>query len=148
MDIGFHHLEEKRLLTLSFYIAGAFVIIALGFAILTSSGAILFDAAYSLIAFVMSMLTLKVANLVQRPDDDRFHFGYTAIEPTLNMFKSLIIIATCVYAVASSVQSLLAGGHTVRFSKSGFSHLDDRRRAKCIHLVRFYFGLRVRVDGI
>ncbi|MED5380462.1 MAG: cation transporter, partial [Pseudomonadota bacterium] len=69
MDIGFHHLEEKRLLTLSFYIAGAFVVIALGFAILTSSGAILFDAAYSLIAFVMSMLTLKVANLVQRPDD-------------------------------------------------------------------------------
>ncbi|HBI77746.1 MAG TPA: cation transporter, partial [Alteromonas macleodii] len=50
MDIGFHHLEEKRLLTLSFYIAGAFVVIALGFAILTSSGAILFDAAYSLIA--------------------------------------------------------------------------------------------------
>ena len=115
MDIGFHHLEEKRLLTLSFYIAGAFVVVALGFAILTSSGAILFDAAYSLIAFVMSMLTLKVANLVQRPDDDRFHFGYTAIEPTLNMFKSLIIIATCVYAVASSVQSLLAGGHAAEY---------------------------------
>ncbi|WP_334048645.1 cation diffusion facilitator family transporter [Alteromonas gracilis] len=111
MDIGFHHSEEKRLLTLSFYIAGVFVFVALGFAIATHSGAILFDAAYSLIAFVMSTLTLKVASLVQRPDDDRFHFGYTAIEPTLNMFKSLIIIATCMYAVASSIQSVIAGGN-------------------------------------
>ena len=47
-------------------------------------------------------------------DDDRFHFGYTAIEPTLNMFKSLTI-ATCVYAVASSVQSLLADGHAAEY---------------------------------
>ncbi|MDM7862121.1 cation diffusion facilitator family transporter [Alteromonas sp. ASW11-36] len=120
MAIGFHQLEEKRLLTLSFYIAGAFVVIAFGFAIATHSGAILFDAAYSLIAFVMSMLTLKVANLVQRPDDDRFHFGYTAIEPTLNMFKSLIIIATCLYAVISSINSMLAGGHAADYDTGMF----------------------------
>lgn len=39
----------------------------------------------------MALLILKVANLVQMPDYDRFHFGYTAIEPTLNLFKSLVI---------------------------------------------------------
>ena len=120
MAIGFHQHEEKRLLTLSFYIAGAFVFIAFGFAIATHSAAVLFDAVYSLIAFVMSMLTLKVANLVQRPDDDRFHFGYTAIEPTLNMFKSLIIIATCLYAVLSSVQTILSGGHAADYDTGMF----------------------------
>lgn len=111
MDIGFLEQEEKRLLRLSFFIAGAFVVVSFAFAIATYSGAVLFDAVYSLIAFFMSLLTLKVANLVQRPDDDRFHFGYTAIEPTLNMFKSLIIIATCVYAVITSIISLTSGGN-------------------------------------
>ncbi|MBU3003578.1 cation diffusion facilitator family transporter [Paraglaciecola arctica] len=115
MVIGFHEQKEKGLLTLSFYVAGGFVFVALGFAIITHSSAILFDGIYSLISFFMALLTLKVANLVQMPDDDRFHFGYTAIEPTLNLFKSLIIIATCLYAVIGSVNSLLDGGNSAEY---------------------------------
>jgi cation diffusion facilitator family transporter len=115
MVIGFHEQKEKRLLTLSFYVAGLFVFVALGFAFITHSSAILFDGIYSLIAFFMALLTLKVANLVQMPDDDRFHFGYTAIEPTLNLFKSLIIIATCLYAVVGSVNSLMTGGNSAEY---------------------------------
>jgi len=115
MAIGFHEKREKNLLQLSFYIAGLFVFVAFGFAYLTHSGAILFDGVYSLIAFFMALLTLKVANLVQLPDDDRFHFGYTAIEPTLNLFKSLIIIATCLYAVFGSIHSFMAGGNAAKY---------------------------------
>lgn len=115
MAIGFHAQQEKSLLRLSFYIAGLFVFVAFGFAIVTQSGAILFDGVYSLIAFFMALLTLKVANLVQLPDDDRFHFGYTAIEPTLNLFKSIIIIATCLYAVFGSLTSLLQGGNKAEY---------------------------------
>tara|TARA_R110002153_G_scaffold124543_10_gene271044 strand:+ start:20855 stop:21775 length:921 start_codon:yes stop_codon:yes gene_type:complete len=115
MAIGFHEQKEKRLLTLSFYVAGLFVFVALGFALITHSAAILFDGIYSLIAFFMALLTLKVANLVQKPDDDRFHFGYTAIEPTLNLFKSLIIIATCLYAIVGSIDSLMTGGNSAEF---------------------------------
>jgi cation diffusion facilitator family transporter len=115
MVIGFHEQKEKRLLTLSLYVAGLFVFVALGFAIITHSGAILFDGIYSLIAFFMALLTLKVANLVQLPDDDRFHFGYTAIEPALNLFKSLIIIATCLYAVVGSINSLMMGGNSAEY---------------------------------
>lgn len=115
MTIGFHEQKEKSLLRLSFYAAGLFVFVALGFALITHSSAILFDGIYSLIAFFMALLTLKVANLVQLPDDDRFHFGYTAIEPTLNLFKSLIIIASCVYAVVGSVNSLMTGGNSAEY---------------------------------
>jgi cation diffusion facilitator family transporter len=115
MAIGFHQQKEKNVLKLSFYIAGLFVFIAFSFALLTQSAAILFDGVYSLIAFFMALLTLKVANLVQLPDDDRFHFGYTAIEPTLNLFKSLIIIATCLYAVIGSIMSLLSGGNDAEY---------------------------------
>jgi len=110
MVVGVCQQQEKNLLRLSFWAAGFFVILAFGFAYLSDSGAILFDGIYSLIAFFMALLTLKVADLVELPDDDRFHFGYTAIEPTLNLFKALIIIASCLYAVISSVSSLLSGG--------------------------------------
>ena len=118
MAVGFHEQKEKNLLKLSFYIAGLFVLVAFGFAFITESGAILFDGVYSLIAFFMALLTLKVANLVQLPDDDRFHFGYTAIEPTLNLFKSIIIISTCLYAVVSSIASLAKGGNAAVYDKA------------------------------
>ncbi|MFC4701187.1 cation diffusion facilitator family transporter [Glaciecola siphonariae] len=116
MTIGFHEQKEKSLLRLSFYTAGFFVLLAFGFAFVTHSDAILFDGVYSLIAFFMALITLKVANLVQMPDDDRFHFGYTAIEPTLNLFKSLIIIATCLYAVVGSVSALFSGGNAAQYN--------------------------------
>jgi cation diffusion facilitator family transporter len=115
MAIGFHQKNERRLLKLSFYMAGLFVFLAFGFALITQSGAILFDGIYSLISFFMALLTLKVANLVELPDDDRFHFGYTAIEPTLNLFKSLIIICSCVYAVVGSINSIIAGGNAAHY---------------------------------
>jgi len=115
MAIGFHQKNEKRLLQLSFYMAGAFVFLAFGFALVTQSSAILFDGVYSLIAFFMALLTLKVANLVALPDDDRFHFGYTAIEPTLNLFKSLIIICSCLYAVIGAISSIIAGGNAAQY---------------------------------
>jgi cation diffusion facilitator family transporter len=110
MAVDSHVLDEQRLLKLSLISAGIFVLMALWFALLTGSNSILFDGIYSLISFFMTLLTLKVANLVARPDDERFHFGYTAIEPTLNLFKSLIVIVTCVFAVLGAVNSLHSPG--------------------------------------
>lgn len=107
--------DEQRLLKLSFYAAGFFVSIALTCALLTRSNSILFDGIYSLISFFMALVTLKVAVLVERPNDDQFHFGYTAIEPTLNFFKSLITIVTCIFAVFSAVNSLLSGGNSAEY---------------------------------
>ncbi|WP_100657973.1 cation diffusion facilitator family transporter [Alteromonas flava] len=115
MAIGFHEQREKHLLRISFLVACLFVGLAFIFAILTSSAAILFDGVYSLLACVMALLTLKVANLVQRPDDERFHFGYTAIEPTLNLFKAIFILAICAYAIFGAIASLLEGGNTTNY---------------------------------
>lgn len=103
-----HH--EQRALTFALYGVVFFVVLALGFALLTNSDAILFDGIYSLIAFCVALLTLRVAKLAERPDDEKFHFGYTAMEPTLNLFKSLFILVACVYALTEAVKRLLAGG--------------------------------------
>ncbi len=110
-----HVNEEQRALRFAFYGSVFFVVLALGFAVLTNSDAILFDGIYSLIALCVALLTLRVARLAERPDDERFHFGYTAMEPTLNLFKALFILVACVYALTEAVRRLLAGGNAMEY---------------------------------
>ncbi len=102
--------KEQKALRISLVGVVFFVVLALGFAIFTKSDAILFDGIYSLISFATALLTMRVAKLAERPDDEQFHFGYTTLEPTLNLFKSLITIVVCVYAAVEAAQRLLAGG--------------------------------------
>ncbi|WP_395375809.1 cation diffusion facilitator family transporter [Marinicella sp. W31] len=107
--------KEKIKLKFSLLASGIFVLLALIFGLITNSSSILFDGVYSLISFSMALLTLKIAMLLERPNDETFHFGYAAVEPTLNLFKSLIIIATCVYAVFGAINQLLSGGSEARY---------------------------------
>ena len=115
-----HVRNEQKALRFSLYGIVGFVVLALGFAILTNSDAILFDGIYSLIAFCVTLLTLKVAKLAERPDDERFHFGYTSIEPTLNLFKALFILVACVYAAVEAIKRLLAGGNPAEYGLAVF----------------------------
>jgi cation diffusion facilitator family transporter len=102
--------REQTALLVSLYGVVFFIVLALGFAVYTNSGAILFDGIYSLIAFATVLVTLKVAKLAEKPDDELFNFGYTSLEPTLNLFKSLIVIVACVYAGVAAIMRLLDGG--------------------------------------
>ncbi|MEM6580525.1 MAG: cation diffusion facilitator family transporter [Pseudomonadota bacterium] len=107
--------HEQRALRYGLVGIIGFVALALIFAVLTNSDAILFDGIYSLIAFCVTLLTIKVAKLAERPDDDLFHFGYTALEPLLNLFKALIILVACVYAGAEATKRLLDGGNPAEY---------------------------------
>ncbi len=115
-----HVQSEQKALRYSLYGAVGFVVLALGFAMLTNSDAILFDGIYSLIAFCVTLLTLRVAKLAERPDDEQFHFGYTAMEPTLNLFKALFILVACVYAGVEAIKRLLAGGNPAEYGLAVF----------------------------
>lgn len=115
MSTHSHAHKEQRALKFSLYGILFFVVLAIGFALLTKSDAILFDGIFSLIAFCTALVTLKVARLAERPDDDQFHFGYNAMEPTLNLFKSLIVIVTCVFALVEAVNRLLTGGNPAAY---------------------------------
>ena len=81
-----------------------------GFAVLTHSEAILLDGIFSLVVLVLSLITLKVAHLIQRPGDDTFHFGYAHFEPLLNVFKSITILTICVFALVGAIDDLTHGG--------------------------------------
>lgn len=109
-----HEKLEKRGLVLS--IIGALFMAALGFgfAVLTSSDAVLLDGFFSLIGFAVGLVSLRVASLVRRPDDEIYHFGYAAYEPMLNLTKGLLMAFVTIFALVSAIQVVFHGGREVQ----------------------------------
>lgn len=84
--------------------------LGIGFGLLTGSEAIMLDGFFSLIAFVMALLTIRVSTLVAQPDDVHFQFGYATFEPALNTVKGLIILLVSAFAFFGAVQAIVDGG--------------------------------------
>jgi len=105
---------ERRGLRLSAAGALAMALLGIAFFFVTDSSAVLLDGLFSLVGFVMGLLGLRVATLVQKPDDECFHFGYAAFEPMLNLAKGLLIAFVTLFASISAVGVILDGGHQIR----------------------------------
>jgi len=105
---------EKRGLWLSILGALFMAGLGIGFAILTSSDAVLLDGLFSLIGFAIGLVSLRVATLVRRPDDETYHFGYAAYEPMLNLTKGLLMAFVTIFALVSAVEVVLHGGRLIQ----------------------------------
>ena len=105
---------ERRALRLSAGMSLMMAALGIGFGFVTESDAILLDGFFSLIGFVMALVTMRVARLVVQPPDEHFHFGYAQFEPFLNAIKGLLMLGVAGFAVAGSVNSLLHGGRDLK----------------------------------
>ena len=106
--------SERRGLRLSVFGALFMAALGFGFAALTDSQAVLLDGIFSLIGAVVSVVAMRVADLVRQPDDEHFHFGYAAYEPMLNLTKGLLIGFVGLLAAWASIDSILAGGREIQ----------------------------------
>lgn len=88
-------------------------IVALVVGLATGSGAILLDGAFNLCFFLTALVTLRVARLLTRPDDQRYPFGYLHFEPLINMVKGLLILGVGLIALLDAGISLFRGGNQV-----------------------------------
>jgi cation diffusion facilitator family transporter len=104
---------EQRALKLSIVGAAGMAFLGILFALLTRSQAIMLDGLFSLIGFAMGFATLKVARMVNQPDDQQFHFGYASFEPFVNLAKGLIITFLAIFALYSAVDALSHGGRPI-----------------------------------
>jgi len=82
---------ERRALELSIVGDLAMDVPGVGFSVTTGSQAILLDGVFSVVNMVIDSFTLRVAAVVRRPDDPRYHFGYACFEPLTNTIEGLII---------------------------------------------------------
>lgn len=83
------------------------------FAFLTGSEAILLDGIFSVVGFGVALATIRVSQLLHRPPDQRFQFGFAAFEPLVNLGKGLILGFVGLYAGLGALTTLLAGGSSV-----------------------------------
>ena len=104
---------EKRALRLSAVGMGIMAVSGVAFAVVSHSDAILLDGVFSTIGLLLALLTFKVAEIVKRPDDEHFHYGYAHFAPQLNMIKALLMIVLCVFALGSAIDSAMKGGNEI-----------------------------------
>ncbi len=91
-------------------VIGVVALIAAAFA---DAQVILLDGLFNLVFFAAGLFTLKVAALVQQPDDDDFPMGYGYFEPLVNGFKGMLIFGMCVLAGYGAIEALFEGGRAV-----------------------------------
>ena len=104
---------EQRALRRSVWGNLFFAALGFGFAASSESEAILLDGFFSLVAFGMSLLTIRVAKLVQSPADDWFHFGFASFEPMLNTVKGFLLLGICGFSLFSAINAMLHGGRPI-----------------------------------
>jgi cation diffusion facilitator family transporter len=104
---------EQRTLRLSVFAILAMAIAGIGFGLYIGSEAVMLDGFYALTSLVGSGLYLLAAQLVERPADRHFQYGYAHIEPLVNSFNSLILLVVCLYALFNGLEGLRSGGNPV-----------------------------------
>jgi predicted Co/Zn/Cd cation transporter (cation efflux family) len=107
--------SERGALRLSATAALLLAVVGLAAAVLTGSGAILLDGLFNLTFCVTALFTLRVARLLDRPDDERYPFGYLFFEPLINTVKGLLILGVSAFALVDAVIALASGGRAVEF---------------------------------
>ncbi|MEM9152986.1 MAG: cation diffusion facilitator family transporter [Cyanobacteria bacterium P01_F01_bin.3] len=104
---------ERRALQLTLWGNAAIALLGIAFAIKTRSEAIFLDGLFSGIHLAISLLSLYIARLIQRPGDQDYPFGYAMFEPFLNMGKGLAILLVALFAMFSAVMALVSGGRVI-----------------------------------
>ena len=102
--------QEQTALRISSYGALTLAVLGIGFAIYSGSKAILLDGVFSVLGFVMALMTIYVSRLVSRPDDEVFQYGYALFAPLMNVLKSLMMAVLCGFALFSAIRTIVAGG--------------------------------------
>ncbi|MEL6158994.1 MAG: cation diffusion facilitator family transporter [Cyanobacteria bacterium J06623_5] len=104
---------ERRALKVTLWGNAVIAMLGIAFAIKTRSEAIFLDGLFSGIHLAISLLSLYISQLIQRPSDDNYPFGYAMFEPFLNMGKGVAIVLVALFALFSAVMALLEGGRDI-----------------------------------
>ncbi|UTT87302.1 cation transporter (plasmid) [Vibrio pelagius] len=112
------HNKERRLIQFSIAMGTIYTLVGVAWGLVIQSGIILFDAIYSGVSILLSMMTMYALAIISKDDsfdaknirNSRFHMGSMAVEPLVNMVKSLVIISICLYGFVSAILVLQNGG--------------------------------------
>ncbi|GLS91859.1 cobalt-zinc-cadmium resistance protein [Psychromonas marina] len=112
--------KERGLLKFSIFMGVVYSVIGITWGLILQSGIILFDAIYSGIAILLSIMTIYALGIVTSDESfdtagiakTKFQMGKTSVEPLVISIKSIVIISICLYGFVDAVSSLISGGST------------------------------------
>ena len=110
--------KEQFVLKISLYCAVILAIFGITYGIYIGSKAIIFDGLVAFLSTILILLSVITSKFIYKEDDDIFQYGYMRFEPMVNLFKSLILLILCAYALINGIQEILDGGYEVKFDKA------------------------------
>jgi predicted Co/Zn/Cd cation transporter (cation efflux family) len=105
--------REQRLLVQSMVLGGTFGVVGVVWGLAAGSQIILFDGVYASLAILLSWLSLRASQLVAAGATVRYPYGREALAPLVIAVQGMALLGTCLYAIVTSVQSILEGGSEV-----------------------------------
>ena len=104
---------EQRTLVLSIY--GVLVVAAgsIAYGLFLESDVVILNGIFSLLSLIGAGLSLLAAKLVVQPENRRFPFGYSHVEPLVLSVNSFMVLLICVYALINGIERIRAGGNAV-----------------------------------
>ena len=104
---------EQRTLLLSIY--GVLVVAAgsIAYGLFLESDVVILNGIFSLLSLIGAGLSLLAAKLVVKPENRRFPFGYSHVEPLVLSVNSFMVLLICVYALINGIERIRSGGNAV-----------------------------------
>lgn len=104
---------EQRALRRSVY---GVVLVAVGsvaYGVYLESNVVVLNGIFSVLSLVAGGLRLLAAKLVVRPEDKRFPYGYSHVEPLVHTVNAFLVLVICVYSFINGIDGIRSGGNEV-----------------------------------
>ena len=105
--------REQQALRESMLFGAGFGLLGVAWGLTARSQIILFDGVYAALSILLSWLSLRASRLVAEGASPRFPYGREALAPLVIAVQGLALLGTCLYAIVSSVLTILDGGSEV-----------------------------------
>lgn len=104
---------EQRTLRTSIW---GVVVVAVGsvvWGLYLESDVVILNGVFSVLSLVAGGLSLLAAKLVIRPEDKRFPYGYSHVEPLVHTVNGFLVLVICLYSILMGIEGVRHGGHEV-----------------------------------
>ena len=115
--------KEKNAMSISLYGNLFFVIVELVMAIYTGSQAVLLDAIYDGIEFVMLLPSIFLIPLLYKPTNEEHPYGYMQLETIFIVIKGVTMTAVTVGLILNNLNFLIHGGRSISFDTVAYFEL-------------------------
>jgi cation diffusion facilitator family transporter len=86
---------------------------SIAYGLFLESDVVILNGIFSLLSLIGAGLSLLAARLVVQPENRRFPFGYSHLEPLVLSVNSFMVLLICIYALINGIERIRAGGNAV-----------------------------------